>query len=410
MSLAGRPTRRAPTAIRAYTATCAAGTGNEALAQALALQHSGLRPLDDALWQLPTWVGRIDALDDPVRPPLPDRLSAPWQGRAIELAWLGLQADGFIDAVQAARQRWGGQRVGLVVGTSASTIGVSEQAYRTLDAEGRFPQALRHEPLNTPHALASFVQAALQIEGPSLTVSTACSSSAKALACAERWLRLGLADAVVVAGIDALCASVLYGFHALGLVANGPCRPFDAARQGISIGEAAAYALLERGEAPLQLLGHGESSDAHHMSSPHPEGLGAQAALQAALASTGLAADAVDLVNLHGTASALNDAVEAAVVARGYASSVHACATKGLTGHTMGAAGLLEAVICLLAVERSLRPGSAQTAQLDPGFDPRFSRQLALRPRQQPVRVATSHSFGFGGSNCVVVLGRGPTA
>jgi 3-oxoacyl-[acyl-carrier-protein] synthase-1 len=401
-----RPAAITPVAITAQTATCAVGIGLDALARAIAEQRSGLRPNDLGPQPLSTWIGRVDGVEDVV---LPAALAG-WDCRATRLAWLGLQADGFIAAVQAACARFGAGRVGLVLGTSASTIGASEQAYRELDADGRFPAPLRSERLNTPHALASFVQQALGLEGPSLTVSTACSSSAKALAVAERWLRLGLADAVVTAGVDALCNSVLFGFRALGLVSDQPCRPFDARRSGISVGEAAAFALLQRGPGPLQLLGYGEANDAHHMSSPHPLGLGAEAALDDALARAGLAAEMLDHVNLHGTASARNDEVEAALVARRYAPDTQASATKGLTGHTMGAAGLLEALACGLVLERGVVPGSAQTAAAAAEFGTTFAGQLQLRPRRAPVRVAASHSFGFGGNNCVVVLGRGAAA
>ncbi len=389
-----------PVAVLAHTATCAHGVGVDALALGLAANRSALRPNDLPGLPLPCAIGRVAGLEDLPWPPD----WAAWDSRATRLAWLGLLADGFIEAVAAARQRHGAARVGLVLGTSASTIAVSEAAYRQLDGEGRFPPPLRHTMLNTPHAVTAFVQQALALEGPSLTVSTACSSSAKALAAAERWLRLGLVDAVVCAGVDALGGSLLYGFHALGLLGSEPCRPFDAGRKGISIGEAAAYALLERGPGALRLAGHGESNDAFHMSSPHPQGLGAERALADALARAGLAAGAIDFVNLHGTASAANDEVEAALVSRHYRDGVHACATKGLTGHAMGAAGLLEAVICLLALQRGLLAGSAPTLVADPGLGPAFGRRWQARPAWRPVRHAASHSFGFGGNNCVLVF------
>lgn len=389
-----------PVAITDYTVSCAAGSGRAALLQAIGGQHSALREHDDA--RLPTWVGRVDGLEEA---PLPAALAG-WDCRATRLAWHGLQADGFVGAVQAARQRFGAARIGLALGTSASTIAVSEQAYRGLDADGRFPAPLRNERLNTPHALAAFVQQALQLEGPCVTVSTACSSSAKAFASAERWLRLELADAVVVAGVEALCASLLYGFRSLGLLSPEPCRPFGPRRRGISIGEAAGFALLQRGPGALQLLGYGESNDAHHMSSPHPQGLGAEAALDDALARAGLDSADIDFVNLHGTASERNDEVEAALLVRRYADSTHACATKGLTGHTMGAAGIVEAAICLLALDSGVLAGSAHTEAADPAFGPGFAARLRLLPARGRVRHAASHSFGFGGNNSVLVFGR----
>ncbi len=395
--------RIAPVAVTAHTATCAAGRGGAALVGALAANASGLTPNDFGEPPLAGWTGRVAGLEALPWP----AAWADWDCRATRLTWLGLQGDGFADAVARARGRHGATRVGLVLGTSAATIGASEQAYRELDAQGGFPPALAHAHLNTPHALAAFAQRVLALEGPALTVSTACSSSAKAFATGERWLRLGLVDAVVVGGVDALSNSLLYGFRALGLVAADPCRPFGSARAGISIGEASAWALLERTGAGPVLAGWGESNDAHHMSSPHPQGLGAELALDAALARAGVPAHAVDFVNLHGTASAQNDEVEAALVARRYAPEVHACATKGLTGHTMGAAGALEAVVCLLALERGVAAGSAGTQQVAADFGPVFAQQLKLQPRETKPRFAASHSFGFGGNNCVLLFARG---
>ncbi|MFT3817438.1 MAG: beta-ketoacyl-ACP synthase [Rubrivivax sp.] len=393
-------------ALVASTVACAHGRGMDALAGALAANRSALRPNDSSDWPLETAIGRVDGLE---ALPWPADWRA-WDSRATRLAWLGLQGDGFIDAVMAARQRHCAARIGLVLGSSASTIGASESAYRRLAADGGFPPDERHPRLHTPHALADFVQQALGLQGPALTVSTACSSSAKALAVAERWLRLDLADAVVVGGVDALSGSLLYGFNALGLLDRWPCRPFDAARQGISIGEAAAFALLVRdadaGTDAVQLLGYGERSDAHHMSSPHPQGLGAEEALDQALARAGLAgAEAIDFVALHGTGTAANDAVEAALLARRYAPTVHASASKGLSGHTMGAAGLLQALVCMLALQRGLLAGSGPTAAPDPAFGAAFAERWKTSPAQRRIRRAASHSFGFGGSNCVLVFG-----
>ena len=397
------PARITPVAVTAQGLVCAAGSGLPALAQALRDGRSTLGRNDFTRVPLQTWIGRVDGIE---ATPLPPALAA-WDCRATRLAWMGLQADGFTGAAAAAVRRHGAARVGLVLGTSASTIGASEQAYRELDALGRFPAPLRVERLNTPHALGLFVQQALGLQGPCLTVSTACSSSAKAFAVAERWLRLGLADAVVAGGVDALCDSVLFGFNALGLVSPAPCRPFGAGRSGISVGEAAGFALLERGPGALLLLGYGESNDAHHMSSPHPQGLGAERALDDALARAGVAADDIGYLNLHGTASVLNDEVEAALVARRYPAHTHASATRGVTAHTMGGAGIVVALIGLPALPGGGRAGSANTEPVDPALGPPFAERLQLAPSQQDTRLAASHSFGFGGNNCVLVFGRG---
>jgi len=208
--------------------------------------------------------------------------------------------------------------------------------------------------------------------------------------------------------VDALCDSVLFGFHALGLLSPSPCRPFGAGRSGTSVGEAAGFALLERGAGALQLVGYGESNDAHHMSSPHPQGLGAERALDDALARAGISARDIDYLNLHGTASMRNDEVEAALVTQRYGPLVHASATKGVTGHTMGAAGIVEALACLQALADGWLPGSVNAAPLDPALGQPFALRLQLDSLQRRARLTASHSFGFGGNNCVLVFSRGP--
>lgn len=393
----------APIAVVAQGLACATGVGLQTLATALQSGDQALQPNDFTHSPLPCWIGRMAAIESTRLPPA----LAQWDCRATRAAWLGLQADDFISAVAAARQRHGAARVGLVLGTSASTIGVSEQAYAAPAADGGFPAAVRSETLNSIHAVGAFVQQALALQGPCATVSTACSSSAKAFAQAERWLRLQLVDAVVVAGVDALCGSVLYGFAALQLLSPEPCQPFAAQRRGISVGEAAGFCLLQRGEGDLQLLGHGESNDAHHMSTPHPQGLGAEAALNAALARAGVDARAIGFLHLHGTGTARNDDVEAALVARRYSAGLHASATKGVSGHTMGAAGIVGALVSLLALRDGLCAGTAQTVVMDPALGAVFARQLHLQANVNSVRLAASHSFGFGGNNCVLIFGRG---
>lgn len=388
-----------PLAVTAFTATTAVGIGNAALAGALVEGRSGLRPNDFTSTPLPTWIGRVEGIESM---DWPERF-ARWECRNNRLAWLGASADGFLAAVAGACARHGAHRVALVLGTSTSSIGATEEAYARLTPEGEFPADLRRSEVHTPHSTGDFLAHALGLEGPCVTVATACSSSAKVFAQAERLLRLGLADAAVVAGVDTLCGSVLFGFNSLELVSAQPCRPFDVARDGISLGEAAGFALLEReGPADAWFIGHGESSDAHHMSSPHPEGLGARLALEGALRRARLEPAAVDYINLHGTASQKNDEVEAAVVASLFPPEVFASSTKGWTGHTLGAAGIVEAVVCLLALRDGFRPGMLNTGELDAQCGPQVRRE----GEHAPVRVALTESFGFGGNNCVLVFAR----
>ncbi|MEW5297059.1 MAG: hypothetical protein WDW36_000291 [Sanguina aurantia] len=292
------PDSMTPLAVTAYTATSAIGHGLGAQLDALQHARSGLRPNDFSSAPLDCWIGRVDGVEES---PLPAE-HAQWECRNNRLAWLGLNQDGFIEAVHAAVEHYGASRVALMLGTSTASIGETETAYRRLDDDGGFPDDMLRPAIHAPHSLAAFLTEALGIDGPCLTISTACSSSAKVFANAERMIRLGLIDAAVVGGVDTLCDSVLFGFSALELVSPKPCRPFDAARNGISIGEAAGFALLERIDAAPdapRLLGYGEASDAHHMSTPHPEGLGAELALRDTLARAGISADQVDYINLH---------------------------------------------------------------------------------------------------------------
>jgi 3-oxoacyl-[acyl-carrier-protein] synthase I len=395
------PIPMTPLAVTAYTATSAIGSGLAAQLDALRHARSGLRPNDISSQPLACWIGRVDGVEQTT---LPAALAS-WECRNNRLAWLGLNQDGFLDRVRSARDRYGASRVALLLGTSTASIGATEEAYRRLDADGGFADDMLRPQIHAPHSLAAFVAAALELEGPCLTISTACSSSAKVFANAERMIRLGLVDAAVVGGVDTLCDSVLFGFNALELVSSSPCRPFDAARDGISIGEAAGFALLERAamapDAP-RLLGYGEASDAHHMSTPHPEGLGAELALNDALARGGLDASQVDYINLHGTASQKNDEVEAALVSRAFPPHTRASSTKGFTGHTLGAAGIVEATIALLAIEHGFVPGNLGGNVPDPVC----GAQFAWTGEQQRVDVALSNSFGFGGNNACLAFAR----
>ena len=397
-------------AIRAFTATTALGRGRDAQGDALRARRGGLRRNDFGDAPLATWIGRVDGLEDS---PLPAHLSA-WECRNNRLAWMALQQDGVPTALDALVARHGAERIALVVGTSTSSIGASEEAYAraTTDADGApcMPGDLQRPIVHTPHSLGDFLQHATGLRGPCVTVATACSSSAKVFAQAARLIRAGVVDAALVGGVDTLCGSVLFGFNALGLVSADPCRPFDAARDGLSLGEAGGFALLERmapGEdAPLQLRGYGESSDAHHMSAPHPQGLGATLAMRDALARAGIDAAQVGYLNLHGTSTPANDAIEAHAVAALFPDRLHASSTKGWTGHTLGAAGIVESVFALLALERGLLPGILNSATPDPGCGP----QIRFDNAQRDIAFAMNNSFGFGGNNCSLVFGAGSAA
>jgi 3-oxoacyl-[acyl-carrier-protein] synthase-1 len=370
-----------------------------AIADALATRTSGLRRNDFGAQPLSCWIGRVDGLEES---PLPSAFSA-WDARNNRLAWMALHQDGFVDRAKAAVEKYGATRVALVLGTSTSSIEETERAYRELTPDRHLSTAQRRSEVHQTHSLSSFVQTALGVEGPCLTIATACSSSAKVFASAARLLEIGLVDAAIVGGADSLCGSVLYGFNALELVSRDPCRPFDADRNGLSLGEAAGFALLERVDADKaapRLVGYGESADAHHMSAPHPQGLGAGLALHAALARAGLTPNEVDYINLHGTASRQNDEVEAALIAHTFSARTLASSTKGWTGHTLGAAGIVEAVITLMSMQQGFVPGVLNTRTLDPVCGP----QIIVDNGSRAIRVALSNSFGFGGNNCCLAF------
>lgn len=391
-----------PLLLSSYTATTCLGRGLDATLGALRDGRSGLRPCQFETVDLPTWIGEVATVD---QQELPKSL-AHYDCRNNRLTRMGLETDGFAERVRAAVARHGKARVGVFLGTSTAGILQTELAYRRRNpASGALPADFIYRTTHNSFSLAEFTRDYFGLEGPALAVSTACSSSAKVFAAAARQLALGSIDAAIVGGVDTLCLTTLYGFASLQLTSSQPCRPYDVARDGISVGEGAAFALLERADSAaagaVLLLGSGESSDAYHMSSPHPEGLGAQMAMAAALRSAGLGAADIDYINLHGTATPANDAAEGKAVGALFGGATPASSTKGATGHTLGAAGAVEAVICALALTHGVLPGSPGTTKLDPAIP------LAYQPasRQAPLRRALSNSFGFGGSNCSLIFG-----
>jgi 3-oxoacyl-[acyl-carrier-protein] synthase-1 len=286
----------------------------------------------------------------------------------------------------------------------------TELAYRRCDpVTGALPADFNYSTTHNTFSVADFVRRYFNITGPAMVVSTACSSSAKVFGSAWRMINAGMIDAAIIGGVDSLCLTTLYGFNSLELVSSTPCRPFDADRDGLSIGEAAAFIMVERKPAEqndtgaIELLGFGESSDAYHMSSPHPEGHGAILAMEMALSSAGLEPSDVGYINLHGTATPTNDASEGTAVARLFGSNTPCSSTKGATGHTLGAAGGLEAVICALAIEHGLMPGGVNVTHLDPTLPVEY----LVQNREQSVSRVLSNSFGFGGTNCSLVFGKG---
>jgi 3-oxoacyl-[acyl-carrier-protein] synthase-1 len=388
--------------LTAYTMTSALGAGLGPTLQALREQRSGLQRKHWETVELNTCIGEVAGVDDtPVRADL-----APFDCRNNRLAQLGLEQDGFAQAVQAAIARHGKRRIGVFLGTSTSGILSAELAYRQRDAaSGKFLQPFDYLHTHNCYSVGDFVRSYFDLQGPAQVISTACSSGAKAFSAAQRMLACGVIDAAVVGGVDSLCLTTLYGFNSLQLVSQSPCRPYDAHRDGISIGEAAGFALVERASAShrIRVTGIGESSDAHHMSAPHPQGLGARAAMQAALTMAGLQPSDIGYINLHGTSTPSNDSAEDQAVTGLFGTNTPCSSTKGHTGHTLGAAGGVEAVICALALEHGILPGGCGTQEIDSRLHARY----LLANESAPLQHALSNSFGFGGSNCSLVLTKG---
>lgn len=388
--------------LTSFTLTSALGHGLQPTLEALRAQRSGLTHKHWETVDIDTCIGEVTGLDDfAVRADL-----LRFDCRNNRLAQLAMETDGFVQAVHAAVARHGKRRVAVFLGTSTSGILSTEIAYRHRDPQGRLPASHDYNHTHNSYAVADFVRHYFELEGPAFVVSTACSSSAKVFGSAQRMIQAGLIDAAIVGGVDSLCLTTLYGFNSLQLVSRNACKPFDANRDGISIGEAAAFALVEDGAAAqpgeIVISGVGESSDAYHMSSPHPEGLGARLAMQAALDMAGLRPQDIDYINLHGTSTPSNDAAEDKGVFALFGTGTPCSSTKGHTGHTLGAAGGAEAIICALALQNDFAPGGVNTQDIDPALQCRY----LLANIDRPMRHALSNSFGFGGSNCSLVLSK----
>ncbi len=386
-----------PLKITAYSAVTCLGRDRAAHVEALKSGRSGLAVCEYPDVPFDCYVGQVTGIEND---PFPSQHSA-FDNRANRLAMAGLTSDDFAEAVATKIARYGAQRVGLVIGTSTSGVERLEAAYRSRQEDDPLPAeySLRHH--NDYQAVAAFLQDYLRIEGPSYTVSTACSSSAKAIVDAGQLIQAGICDAVLAGGVDSLCLISLCGFEALQLVSRKPCRPCDVNRDGLSIGEGAAFVLLERDASEgVRLSGAGESSDGFNMSTPPEDGAGAQRAMRTALKHARLRPEDIGYVNLHGTATPINDAVECAVVADTLGTEVPVSSLKGAVGHTLGAAGAVEAVLCLIALEEGIVPGNTGLETLDP----RIACAVSSAPQKRKYHHSLSNAFGFGGNNCSLVL------
>ncbi|GAB3246146.1 beta-ketoacyl-[acyl-carrier-protein] synthase family protein [Chitinimonas naiadis] len=380
---------------------CALGADKAAVRRGLfAAEPAGVTTTDAMLPGRHLCVGAVTT-------PLADISVLPSSLRSRNNALLLTAALQIRPAIDAAVARYGAHRVAVVLGTSTSGIGEGEAAIAHHMAHGVLTPDFHigQQEMGSP---AMALSTWLGVTGPALVISTACSSSAKALASAARLLQAGMADAVITGGMDALCRFTVAGFASLESVSDARCNPLSLNRNGINIGEGGALFLATREPGPVRLAGWGESSDAHHISAPAPDGRGALAAMRQALARAGLQASDIDYLNLHGTATPQNDAMESLAVAELFGSELPLSSTKPLTGHTLGGAGALEAALCWLTLTdnpEGLLPPHWWDGVVDPAL-PALHVVRAGEALGRPLDYALSNSFAFGGSNASVILGR----
>jgi len=390
--------------ITASASANACGVGNQRLLDVIRSGQSQLRPVRLFEVDFPAFTGEIN---DHLLPALDDSLARfSTRNTRIALAALNDPTDGLRAAVEHARQRYGVHRIGIVLGTSTSGIYETENAYIAHAETGLMPPQYDFVHQHLCVATAYFLRAELQLQGPCYAVSTACSSSSNAIISAQRLIHAGICDAVLTGGVDSLCRMTLQGFKSLDLVSDRPCTPLDRNRSGISLGEGAGLLLLERQQPEytgcVHLLGAGESSDAHHITAPHPEGRGAALAMDRALRQTGLVAADIDYVNLHATGTLKNDAAEMTGLQAVLGTDTPCSGTKGLIGHTLGAAGGIEAIIACLSLKHRLLPGTCGLRETDPAFDAQVLKETRT---DLTVRYTMSNNFGFGGNNTALLFG-----
>lgn len=388
-----------PLPVTGYSMVHALGGTRAEILGALAEGRTGLGPPPAELFPEPlgfeTAVGAVTGTLPELSGPL-----GPWSTRLARMA--ARLVEGIDEPMRRARERWRPERIGLILGTSTAGAETTETAYKAFVETGEFPGAYDFRKQHTFGAVLHVVRELTGARGPAWMVSTACTSSAKPFASARRLIAAGMLDAAIVGGLDTLCTMTLCGFQSLQAMDKVPCRPFSSERAGISIGEGGALALVERdGDARVLIEAVGETSDAYHISAPHPEGRGAHGAMLQALAQAGIDADAVDHVNAHGTGTRLNDSAEAKAIHAVFGDRVPVVSTKGYTGHTLGAAGAIEFAFAASAIEEGWIPPSIHA---DPR-DPEIVVNVNTERTEGRFRRVLSNSFAFGGNNVSVLVG-----
>ncbi len=387
------PNRLPPIPITGYAFCNALGSTREAVREALRAGRTGLGPSPIPV-PFPTAVGAVDA----ALPELPSEL-APWSTRTARIAKLLL--DQLAPALEKLRSRVRPERIAVLLGTSTAGADVTEEAYRYYVEHARLPADYDLWRHHTYGALLHVVSALAGASGPAWVTSTACTASAKPFATAQRLIAADLIDGAIVGGIDTLCSMTLRGFFSLDSLSRGACKPFSKDRDGISIGEGGAFLVLERsGDALALLEGAGETSDAYHISAPHPEGLGARAAMARAIAAAGCKPEDIDHVNAHGTGTKLNDSAEAKAIRAVLGDAVPVVSTKGYTGHMLGGAGATEAAIAMFALNEGWLPPSLGADARDEEITIHIPTALTTGK----FRRVLSNSFAFGGNNVSLLL------
>jgi len=383
-----------------YESCSAGGVNLKALRTSLKNYDSGLIKNNLPGSDLDTWVGVVEQISNVTD-------LGHYQSRNNALAALGFEQGTIRHTVTGLMKKYGASRVGLVMGSSTSSIDRTETAYTQLNEAGDLTEQFKQPLVHNPHAPSLFMAHLTGITGPSLTINTACSSSAKVFATGARWLETGIVDAVLVGGVDTLCLSVLHGFNSLQLLSPNPCKPFDQHRDGINLGEASGFAVLQRSEensnaSGISLTGYGESSDAYHMSHPHPDGLGAKLSMKQALKQANKEPAEIDYINLHGTSSRANDLIEGQLISELFPNTTQCSSTKAWMGHTLGAAGITEAIIALDTLNTNIIPGSKNLETLDEAL----SLSIKATNEHKVCDHVMTNSFGFGGNNCTLLFSR----
>tara|TARA_R110002072_G_scaffold303070_1_gene492782 strand:- start:12798 stop:13961 length:1164 start_codon:yes stop_codon:yes gene_type:complete len=383
-----------PLLVTGYSMLSALGMGRQQHIDALAAGTTGLGPSPIPLdFETATGDVKIEL------PELPTDM-LPWSTRLARMAAALLQE--IDEPLRRAREKWRPERIAILLGTSTAGAETTEVAYREFVEGGKFPRDYDFQRQHTFGAVLTVVRRLTGCNGPSWMASTACTSSGKTFATAQRLIAAGVIDAAIVGGLDTLCTMTLQGFNSLQALDRVACRPFRATRSGISIGEGGAFALVEReGDARVLIEGIGETSDAYHISAPHPQGLGAQAAMRDALAAAGCQPEDIDHVNAHGTGTHLNDTAEANAIQVVLGKDVPCVSTKAYTGHTLGAAAALEMAFSACAIEEGFLPPAIG----DGDIDPKVAIKIPTEKTVGTFKRVLSNSFAFGGNNVSLLIG-----